>query len=83
MTTIALYLSPNVIPLVTDDGVLKLKVMLKVSFPSRVSSVISETLTLLIVIPLSNVAVSVVVSKSTPPASQTLFSQHVIIHITL
>ena len=41
------------------------------------------TLTLLIVIPLSNVAVSVVVSKSTPPVSQTLFSQHIIIHITL
>ena len=83
MITTALYLSPDVIPFVTDDGMSKLKVMLKVSFPSSVSSAITGTLTLLIVIPLSNLAVSVVVSKSTPPVSQTLFSQHIIIHITL
>ena len=76
--TVALYLTPNVIPLLTDD-----KIILKVSSPSSISSAIIGTLTLLIVIPLSNVAVSVVVSKSTPPVSQTLFSQHIIIHITL
>ena len=81
--TIALYLAPNVIPLLTDDGVLKLNVILKVSSTSIISSSITGTLTLLIVIPLSNVAVSVVVSKSTPPVSQTLLSQHIIIHITL
>ena len=44
---------------------------------------ITGTLTLLIIIPLSNVAVSGVVLKSTPPVSQTLFTQHIIIHITL
>ena len=54
-----------------------------VSFSSNSLSSITGTLTLLIVIPLSNVAVNVVVSKSTPPVSQILFSQHIIIHITL
>ena len=78
--TVALCLTPNVIPLLTDD---KLNVTLKLSSPSTMSSPITGTLTLLIVIRLSNVAVSVVVSKSTPPISQTLFSQHIIIHITL
>ena len=56
---------------------------MKVSFASIMLSSITGTLTLLIVIPLSNVAVSGVVLKSTPPVSQTLFTQHIIIHITL
>ena len=67
--------------LFTDDDMLN--ITLKVSSSSTMSSAVTGTLTLLIVIPLSNVAVSVVLSKSTPPVSQTLFSQHIIIHITL
>ena len=60
------------------------KVISNVSLtPSANISSITGTLTLLIVIPLSNVAVSGVVLKSTPPVSQTLFTQHIIIHITL
>ena len=78
---VALDLPPNVIPLLTDDGMFNMTS--KVSFSSTISSSITGTLTLLIVNPLSNVAVSVVVSKSAPPVSQTLFSQHIIIHITL
>ena len=82
ITPIALFLPPAVIAGPSDDGTINIK--LNVSFsPSANLSSITDTLTLLIVIPLSNVAVSVVVSKSTPPVSQTLFSQHIIIHITL
>ena len=46
-------------------------------------STITGTLTLLIVIPLANVAVSVVVIKSTSPVSQTFFNPHIMIHIIL
>ena len=84
ITPIAPFLPPAVIAGLSDDGIIKVK--LNVSFsPSAIISSITGTLTLLNVIPLSNVAVSVVVSKSTPPVSQTLFSQHnvIIIHITL
>ena len=82
ITPIALFLPPAVIDGPNDDGTINIK--LNVSFsPSANLSSITGTLTLLIVIPLSNVAVSVVVSKSTPPVSQTLFSQHIFIHITL
>ena len=66
----------------SNDGTVNIKSNVSFS-PSAIISSITGTLTLLIVIPLSNVAVSVVVSKSTPPVSQTLFSQHIIIHITL
>ena len=78
---VALVLLPNAIPLLTEDDMPN--IALKISFSSTTLSAITGTLTLLIVISLSNVAVSVVVSKSTPPVSQTLFSQHIIIHITL
>ena len=82
ITPIALFLPPAVIAGPSDDGIINIK--LNVSFsPSNKLSSITGTLTLLIVIPLSNVAVSVVVLKSTPPVSQTLFSQHIIIYITL
>ena len=83
ITPIALFLPPAVIAGPSADGTINIKS--KTSFsPSAIMSSITGTLTLLIVIPLSNVAVSVVVSKSTPPVSrQTLFSQHIIIHITL
>jgi len=62
----------------SDDGTFIIK--LNSSGPSRIASGINDTLTLLIIIPLPNVAVSVAVLKSTPPVSQTLFSQHIIIH---
>ena len=77
-----LFLSPAVIAGPSDDGTIKIKSNVSFS-PSNSLSSITGTLTLLIVIPLSNVAVNVVVSKSMPPVSQTLFSQHIIIHITL
>ena len=79
----ALFLPPAVIAEPSDDdGTVNIK--LNVSFcPSANISSITGTITLLVVIPLSNVVVSVVVLKSTPPVSQTLFSQHIIIHITL
>ena len=82
ITPIALFLPPAVIAGPSDDGIVNVKLNVLFS-PSAIISSITGTLTLLIVIPLSNVAVSVVVSKSTPPVSQTLFSQHIIIHITL
>ena len=81
ITPIAVFLSSAVIAEPSNDGTLKIR--LNVLFTPTIISSITGTLTLLIVIPLSNVAVSVVVSKSTPPVSQTLFSQHIIIHITL
>ena len=46
------------------------------SGPSIILSIITGTLMLLTVILLANVAVSRVELKSTPPVSQTLFSQH-------
>ena len=82
ITPLALFLPPAVIAGPSDDGTVNIKS--NVSFcPSANVSSITGTLTLFIVIPLSNVAVNVVVSKSTPPVSQTLFSQHIIIHVTL
>ena len=77
IVTVTVFLSSIEIPLSIED---KLSETVKVSFSSTVSSAITDTLTLLIVIPLSNVAVSGVVLKSTPPVSQTLFTKHIIIH---
>ena len=82
ITPNALFLPPAVIAGPSDDGTINIKSNVSF-FPSAIISSITGTLTLLIVILLSNVAVSVVVSKSTPPVSQTLFSQHIIIHIKL
>ena len=82
ITPVVLFLPPAVIPGPSDDGTINIKSNVSFS-PSANLSSITGTLILLIVIPLSNVAVSVVVSKSTPPVSQILFSQHIIIHITL
>ena len=83
IVTVAPFLLPPaiVIPLLTDNG--KLKVTTNVSSSSMMLSAITGTSTLLFIISLSNVAVSGVVLKSTPPVSQTLFTQHIIIHITL
>ena len=78
MIPIAVSLPPAVIAGPSDDGTFNAK--LNCSDPSAILSLITCTITLLIVIPAANVAVSVVVTKSTPPVSQTLFSQHIIIH---
>ena len=72
---------PVLITRTSDGGTVNIKS--NSSFPSAISSLVTGTLTLLIVIPLANVAVSGAVLKSTPPVSQTLFSQHIIIHTML
>ena len=82
ITPTTLFLSLAIIAGPSDDGTINIKSNVSFS-PSAIISSITGTLTLLIFIPLSNVAVSIVLSKSTPPVSQTLFSQHIIIHITL
>ena len=74
---VAAEMEPIIIP-VSDDGMFNIK--LNCSADSITLSAITGTLTLLIVAPLANVAVSVAVLKSTPPVSQTFFSQHIIIH---
>ena len=79
---VILFLPPAVIAGPSDDGTINVRSNVSLT-PSASISSITGTLTLLIVIPLSNVAVSGVVLKSTPPVSQTLFTQHIIIHITL
>ena len=78
ITPTAVFLSPTDIAGPSDDGTFNIKSNSSTS--STIMSLITDTLTLLIVIPLANVAVSVEVLKSTPPVSQTLFSQHIIIH---
>ena len=77
----AVFLLPAVIAGASDGGTVNIK--LNSSLPSAISSLVTGTLTLLILIPLSNVAISGAVLKSTPPVSQTLFSQHIIIHTML
>ena len=69
ITPVALFLfMSTVIAGPSDDGTINVRS--NVSFtPSADMSSITGTLTLLIVIPLSNVAVSGVVLKSTPPVS--------------
>ena len=69
MTPTALYLLPTFIAGARDDDTLKVKP--NISLASTILSILTGTLTLLIVILLANVAVSVVVSKSTPPVIQT------------
>ena len=78
ITPTAVFLPPAIIAGPSDDGTFNVKSNSSAS--SLIVSLITETLTLLVVIPLANVAVSVAVLKSTPPVSQTLFSQHIIIH---
>ena len=82
ITAVAVFLLPAVIAGPSNDGTFNHKSNVSLT-PSANISFITDTLTLLIVFPLSNVAVSGVVLKSTPPVSQTLFTQHIIIHITL
>ena len=72
MTPTAAFLLPAVIAGLSDNGTVNVKS--NSSFPSALLSLITGTLTLLIVIPLANVAISVVALKSTLPVSQTLFS---------
>ena len=76
MTPTALSLPPAVIAGARDDGTNKIKS--NSSCPSTILSIITGTLKLLIVIPLANVVVSLVESKSTPPVSQ-LFLDSIII----
>ena len=81
MTPVALSLLPAVIAGLSDDDIDSDK--LNSSCSSATWSTITGTLTLLIVIPLANVAVSVVVLKSTPPVSQTFQSTHNDTHYTI
>ena len=81
MTPVALSLLPNVIVGLSDDGIFNVK--LNSSSPSTILSAITGTLTSLVFIPLPNVAVSVVLLKSTPPVSQIFFNPHIMIHIIL
>ena len=81
MIPTALSLLPAVIDGPRNDGTLNVK--LNSSRSSTILSTITGTLTLLIVIPLANVAVSVVVIKSKSPVSQTFFNTHIMIHIIL
>ena len=76
---VADVMEPSVIPI--NDGMLNVK--RNCSVGSRSLSAITGTLTLLILIPLANVAVSGAVLKSTSPVSQKLFSQHIMIHTML
>ena len=78
ITPTAVFLPPAVIAGPSDDGTLNVKSNSSAS--SKIVSLITDRITLLVVIPLANVAVSVAVLKSSPPVSQTLFSQHIIIH---
>ena len=79
MTATAVFLPPPLIPGLSDDGTVNIKI--NSSFPSATLSLTTGTLTLATVIPPANVAVSEAVLKSTPPVNQTFFSQHIIIII--
>ena len=81
MIPTAVFLPPAVIAGPSDGGTVNIKS--NSSVPSATLSLVTGTLTLLIAIPLSNVAISGAVLKSTPPVSQTLYSQHIIIHTML
>ena len=67
MTAVALSLLPAVIAGPSDDGTFSVK--LNFSSPSAMLSFINAILTLLIFMPLANVAITVVVMKSTPPVN--------------
>ena len=75
ITPTAVSIPPAVIPGLSDDGTVSIKS--NSSFSSAILSLITGTLTLATIIPPANVAVSVALLKSTPPVSQTLFSQHI------
>ena len=68
MTPVALSLSPAVIAGPSDDGTFNVK--LNSSCSSAMLSFINAILTVLIFMPLANVAVSVAMLKSTPPVVQ-------------
>ena len=73
---VAIVIEPAVMPL--NIGTVNVKV--NSSVISTILSTITGTLTLLVELPPVNVAVSGVVLKSSPPVSQTFFTQHIIIH---
>ena len=70
MTPVALSLLPAVIAGPSDDGTFNVK--LKFSGPSAILSFINAILALMILMPLANVAIRVVVLKSTPPVKYSL-----------
>ena len=70
MIPVAMFLLPACIAGPSDDGTFSLKS--NSSDPSKTSSVLTGTLTLLIVVPLANVAVNVALLKSTPPICEAL-----------
>ena len=78
ITPVALSRPPTVIAGASKDGTFNLKS--NPSCPSSRSSIITGTLTLLVVTPLVNVAVSVLVMKSTPPVKEIIFNQHTMIN---
>ena len=82
ITPVAIFIPPAVIAGPSDDRTTRVKLNF-LFIPSTIISSIIGTLMLLIVIPLLKVTVTFLMSKSTPPVIQTLFSQHTIIHITL
>ena len=67
ITPTAVFLPPAVIAGPSEDGTVNAK--LNSSGPSAMMSLVTVTLTLLIVLPPANVAVSGVVLKSSPPVS--------------
>ena len=81
MFPVAMSLPPAAIAGPRDDGTFNFKS--NSSCPSAMLSGITGTLTLLILIPLANVAVSVALLKSTPPVSQTFFNPHNDTHYTI
>ena len=74
ITPVALSRPPTVTAGASDNGTFNLKS--NSSCPSSRSSVFTGTLTLLVVTPPANVAVSVLVMKSTPPVNEIIFNQH-------
>ena len=79
MTPTALSLLPAVIAGARDGDTFKVKS--NFSRSSTILSIIIGTLTLLIVIPLANVAVSVVVLKSIPPVGQIIYAHTIMTHL--
>ena len=67
---VADVMEPSVIP--ASDGMLNVKSNCSVGSTSLSAN--TGTLTLLVVVPLSNVAISGAVLKSSPPVNQTLYS---------
>ena len=79
MIPVAIFLLPVVIAGLSDDGTFNLKS--NSSLSSTELSTITSILTLLIVVPLANVAVSVAALKSIPPVSQTILNPYIMMYV--